>query len=736
MIELQTLGVLRLVSDDAAVSDLLRQPKRAALLVAIAANRAGQGVARDSLLAMFWPESEQTQARHALNQALYALRTALRSGVLVNVGSTTLVVDPSRLRCDAAEFDRLVGEKHFREAAKLYRGPFLDGFHVPDAIEFSQWVDGRRRELEHDARRAFWEVARAARECGQLARAARWAHRATALGPTDEIEARRIVEFLASLGDRAAAVRTGEELVRRLQIELELEPSQELLGLIDDCRRASGEAGHIRRLATTDGRSPPDATPGPGGSAASHVDTNVERATRGRRIPRTAWAALPLLAIVGLLITKPPTSDGRHLASGLAGGGMPVIRSEAREAYDRAQLLMASAVASAVNVRHKDTLLLAIDLLQRAVTIDPRFAEAFAALSTAHSWMAMAGDGVAERLELAERAARSALSLNDRLADAHLALGHVLLRGYGDARGADPHYLRALELEPDHPGVLYSLGITARELGDWERAKASLRAAIAADPFNPLAHGELGLTLFTLGEFAAADQALSRALSVEPANGRYLLGLINVRLSTGDLERARQAARQFPALRFGACNPPANRILRDVFDAPLAGIPDGDCAVPGLGHLARALTYRMSADAQEARAEFERAAAVSEQWLRGVPGHTTYLAVLHAIRAVAYAGLDRRNDAFAALRDVDSITAANPSRYAQTSLEWWSTGYRRAEAFVVLGEVDSAKAALRDLLAPPSQVTRTLITLDPLFEGIREDLPAVGPAPASSGPRD
>ena len=75
---------------------VLRQPKRLALLLylTLASPRGLQR--RDRLLALFWPEQEESRARNALSQALHVLRRGLGEEVLVRRGEmpARVVVTP------------------------------------------------------------------------------------------------------------------------------------------------------------------------------------------------------------------------------------------------------------------------------------------------------------------------------------------------------------------------------------------------------------------------------------------------------------------------------------------------------------------------------------------------------------------------------------------------------------------------------------------------------------------
>ena len=134
MIQLQTLGRVRLVGDgpreDAAPA--AAQPKRLVLLTYLALMSGRGPVRRDLLLSQFWPELGVEEARRALRQALHYLRRVLGDDVLVGAGEE-VSVSGERFRCDAVEFERLVGAGEPAQARSLYEGDFMAGFHVPVA---------------------------------------------------------------------------------------------------------------------------------------------------------------------------------------------------------------------------------------------------------------------------------------------------------------------------------------------------------------------------------------------------------------------------------------------------------------------------------------------------------------------------------------------------------------------------------------------------------------------------
>jgi DNA-binding SARP family transcriptional activator/TolB-like protein len=241
MIELRTLGALELTSaDSTAVGSVLAQPRRAALLcyLALASPRGFQR--RDTLFALFWPEYDAEQARHALRQSVYFLRRSLGSETIVSRGDEELALAPEKVRCDVWDFEAALEEGRPAEAFVVYGGDLLAGFHISEAPEFERWLEEERSRLKRRAEEAGWSLAAAREREGDAAGAADAARSAAALAPTDETALRRLVLLLERVGDRAAAVRAYEAFAGNLKEEYELEPSAETQALVARIRAEPG----------------------------------------------------------------------------------------------------------------------------------------------------------------------------------------------------------------------------------------------------------------------------------------------------------------------------------------------------------------------------------------------------------------------------------------------------------------------------------------------------------------
>ena len=146
--------------DDERVSSVLSQPKRLCLLAYLAL--AARPVSRATLVALFWPESDEERARNALSQAIFHLRRSLSKTAVESVEGDRLFVSPDLLWCDARHFLARAGTAPTPPedgwsaadvdiARSVQDGAdFFEGWNADDAQSLQEWVDGvRRRVREH-----------------------------------------------------------------------------------------------------------------------------------------------------------------------------------------------------------------------------------------------------------------------------------------------------------------------------------------------------------------------------------------------------------------------------------------------------------------------------------------------------------------------------------------------------------------------------------------------------------
>jgi tetratricopeptide (TPR) repeat protein len=180
-----------------------------------------------------------------------------------------------------------------------------------------------------------------------------------------------------------------------------------------------------------------------------------------------------------------------------------------------------------------------IEHFRQAVSLDPEYALAWAALAYAQTveagtgWMAYE-EGYGRAREAAERA----LALEPNLAEGHAALGQVRMGYDWDWEGADASMRRALELAPGNADVVLGAAGVAGNLGHLDESIALCRRAMALDPLNVHAHRYLGIFSLFDGLLPQAEAALKEALELNPLGGMTYLSLGQVYLEQGRFPEA------------------------------------------------------------------------------------------------------------------------------------------------------------------------------------------------------
>jgi DNA-binding SARP family transcriptional activator len=232
MLRLTTLGGLTLA--DAGGKAPVTQRLRLALLalLAVAGERA---LSRDKVVAALWPESPTEKARHALQQLLYSLRRQLpEEGIL---GTDPIRLSPGVFSCDLWEFERALAASSPEAALAAYRGPFLDGFFLPESVAFESWAEGERLRLAGDYQRLLARTAKAASQMGQHTLAIQYWRELATLDPLSERSAMGLIKALVSAGDVAEATRHARGFETLVRQELQSTPATDLPAYIEQIRR-------------------------------------------------------------------------------------------------------------------------------------------------------------------------------------------------------------------------------------------------------------------------------------------------------------------------------------------------------------------------------------------------------------------------------------------------------------------------------------------------------------------
>jgi TolB-like protein/DNA-binding SARP family transcriptional activator len=257
VLKLKLFGTPSIEASHGPVTGRATQGRRLALLALLAFAR-GRPVTRDKLIALMWPESPTDRARHQLSDDLYILRGALGEDVVRSVGDE-IALNPDAIASDAEMFERLLDEERHEAAVELFAGPLLDGFHLPDSVEFEQWLDVERARLGRRYAAALESLAERSEAKGEFAAAANWWRRLAAHDPFSGRVTLRLMRALEAAGHRADALKHARAHATLLREEFDAEPDPEVIAFAERFRLAPPARSATEPVAVRQTLSPADA---------------------------------------------------------------------------------------------------------------------------------------------------------------------------------------------------------------------------------------------------------------------------------------------------------------------------------------------------------------------------------------------------------------------------------------------------------------------------------------------
>jgi DNA-binding SARP family transcriptional activator len=234
MILCRTLGPVDVSVEGAPAPSELLWRKHLALLVYLARSPR-KTRSREHLVGLLWGDRSEAAARHSLSEALRVIRRhAGEEAVETARGQVRLL--PGFVEVDVEQLEALASADRWEEAAELVAGDFLEGFSVPGASEFEDWLAAERELWRRQGVEILTRGAEAMSHAGRVQDASSLAMRALALDPASERALGAVLRSLALLGDRAGALEQFDRFRIRLA-ERGAEPGEELRALAERVRR-------------------------------------------------------------------------------------------------------------------------------------------------------------------------------------------------------------------------------------------------------------------------------------------------------------------------------------------------------------------------------------------------------------------------------------------------------------------------------------------------------------------
>ena len=214
---------------------------------------------------------------------------------------------------------------------------------------------------------------------------------------------------------------------------------------------------------------------------------------------------------------------------------------------------------AAAQRRTNADLLASVSYYEKALQEDGKYALAYAGLADAYANLGYYGSiAPIEGRRKAEEAARKALELDDKLAEAHAALGLAYI-GFAPSNFSigDKELRHAIELSPNLAVAHYNLGLSFIRQGRLDEASAELMKARALDPLSSVIARAVVIPYYFKRDYGRAFELLRHANELGPAlSATWEIGLFirsgSIKEAFAEIEKAKDARRNDPLLIYSA----------------------------------------------------------------------------------------------------------------------------------------------------------------------------------------
>ncbi|HVF72893.1 MAG TPA: tetratricopeptide repeat protein [Chthoniobacterales bacterium] len=365
----------------------------------------------------------------------------------------------------------------------------------------------------------------------------------------------------------------------------------------------------------------------------------------------------------------------------------------------------------------------AMEAFEKAVTLDPNFALAWARLSRMHSVIFQNSDASAARRDSARNSLQRALQLQPSLLEAQLADAYYNYRVIVDYDRAREILKQVHSKWPNNAEAPHALALVARRQGRWDESLAYFHEALELDPRNLQNLTNATITAQLMRQYQVGLKLIDRALDIAPGDNSSLALKASIFQALGQLD---QADAVLGRMQTDASNETAvgiiaeQRLLRHDYRSGVAFMQSALANLDPARRLEHAV-YRLllanlqhfEGDAAGAKSDYTQCRDELESLLREQPDNPRIMSWL----AFAHAGLGDKESAVklqeAALQKLQSAN----NLYERPIYE---EGLARLQAR--FGDKDPALAIIQRLLSTNGAgITPVLLRLDPAWNSLRDD---------------
>jgi TolB-like protein/Tfp pilus assembly protein PilF len=360
----------------------------------------------------------------------------------------------------------------------------------------------------------------------------------------------------------------------------------------------------------------------------------------------------------------------------------------------------------------------AIQMFEKAIELDPGFAQAYASLAGNHSLMYWQYyDRTEQRVSLAKTAAERALQLGPDLPETHTALGYYYFWCYLNYDRALQEFGLAQQNMPNEYRIYLGIGLILRRQSKMEQALANLKRAYELDPLVSRNALQVGQTYILMRNLEEANRYYDIAISLSADWPALYAGEIRgfLRLA-GDIPKARAVIESAQRFMLKKETLSYYRALIDSYDEAaqevIKRLPSESWNISDpQGVLLQAQIFGLAGQKQLEKSCYESALKMFMARIQQRPEEANY----HSSLGIAYAGLGRKQDA---IREGQAGVDLMP--VSKDALNGFSRVEELAHIYAMVGEYDEAIRLLEYLMSIPGDLGIGALRLDPAWKPLRD----------------
>jgi TolB-like protein/tRNA A-37 threonylcarbamoyl transferase component Bud32/Flp pilus assembly protein TadD len=362
---------------------------------------------------------------------------------------------------------------------------------------------------------------------------------------------------------------------------------------------------------------------------------------------------------------------------------------------------------------------IAIQMFDKAIELEPSFAQAYAALSMIHGvmWWGFY-DRTEQRVSLAKAAAERALQLRPDLSETHRALGYLYYLCYLDYDRALHEFGVAQGTMPNDDLIYAGIAAVLRRQGKMEQSLANYKKAFELNPLLSQYADSVGYTYALMRNLEEANRYYDMAIRLAPDLGPYGAKVSSYLRLAGDIQKARAVIESAQRLGFvDETSLADSRVQIDLYDGTvqetIKRIPSESWKALGFrGALLQAQLYGLAGQPQLENSFYETAVKMTMAKIRQRPEEANY----HSALGIAYAGLGRKQDAIR-----EGKAGVDLARAKKDALNGFARMEELARICAMVGEYDEAIRLIEDLMSTPGDLGIGALRLDPVWKPLRNN---------------